>query len=244
MRLGSPVLCQPRRLKYAYATFAYLLPRALFRRPKCRLMRSTALLTSRSLSNARAAPFQTEEERSAAASSYEHVHGGRRFLACACARTKDGSAKNPVCVLFPCPFLYRGSRGTFSFPLPFSSMRLLTTRSLLTTLVSFSFSPFVLCFVCVLFSLRHTPRKCQDKKKPPGETARRHEKSPSGEAPEGPKTNLTQQENRNLSVCYVFHHNRKTECVFYISDGISWLTWQGKKCYHMRHEKTNDRLSK
>ena len=69
VRLGSPVLRQPRRLKYAYATFAYLLPRALFRLPKCRLTRSTALLTSRSLSNARAAPSQTEEERSAAVSA-------------------------------------------------------------------------------------------------------------------------------------------------------------------------------
>ena len=70
-----------------------------------------------------------------------------RPVACACARAKDGSAKNPVCVLFPCPFLYRGSRGTFSFPLPFSSTQLLITHSLLTTIPSLPFSPFGLCFV-------------------------------------------------------------------------------------------------
>ena len=79
-------------------------------------------------------------------------------------RIRTSFARNPGLFFSLCPFLYRGSRGTFSFPLPFSSMRLLTTRSLLTTCVSLSFSPFVLCFVCVLFSLRRMPRKCQDKK--------------------------------------------------------------------------------
>ena len=57
-------------------------------------------------------------------------------------------------------------------------MRLLITRSLLTTLVSLSFSPFCVVFVLVLFSLRRPPQKLARQKKPPGETARRHEKAP------------------------------------------------------------------
>ena len=51
--------------------------------------------------------------------------------------------KKPGLVLFPSPFLLRGSRGKFSFPLPFSLTLQTATRRLLTTHPYSSDSPFV-----------------------------------------------------------------------------------------------------
>jgi len=61
-----------------------------------------------------------------------------------------GFARNPVLlVLFPSPFLLRGSRGKFSFPLPFSLTLQTATRRLLTTHPYSSDFPFVFSVVCV-----------------------------------------------------------------------------------------------
>ena len=101
---------------------------------------------------------------------------------CVSALKTISTGKMPI---VPVGFPYNGCELSL-FHLPFSSMRLLITRSLLTTLVSLSFSPFCVVF-CVgfVFPAAHAAEMSRQKK-PPGETARRHEKSPSGDVPEGP----------------------------------------------------------
>ena len=87
--------------------------------------------------------------------------------------------KKPGLVLFPSPFLLRGSRGKFSFPLPFSLTLQTATRRLLTTHPYSSDFPFVfLLFVSArdhptagnpISAIRSKPNK----------------KRPSGTKPEG-----------------------------------------------------------
>ena len=56
---------------------------------------------------------------------------------------KNRFRKKPRLVLFPCPFLLRGSRGTFSFPLPFSFAFQTATRRLLITFGPLPIVPFL-----------------------------------------------------------------------------------------------------
>ena len=63
--------------------------------------------------------------------------------------------KKPGLVLFPSTFLLRGSRGKFSFPLPFSLTLQTATRRLLTTHPYSSDFPFVVWFALVPRRPRH-----------------------------------------------------------------------------------------
>ena len=87
---------------------------------------------------------RTAMSRSASSASRIPAH-------CVRVRAKDGSLSEPrlssfpfpFSFLFPSPFLLRGSRGKFSFPLPFSLTLQTATRRLLTTHPYSSDFPFV-----------------------------------------------------------------------------------------------------
>ena len=65
------------------------------------------------------------------------------FASRARARSWNRFRKKPGLVLFPCPFLLRGSRGTFSFPFPFSFAFQTATRRLLITFGPLPIVPFL-----------------------------------------------------------------------------------------------------